>query len=144
MNIDQSARLASVGNYAFAECTSLKAMPLTENITNIGKRAFFKSGLQKVRLPVRLLVLESGTFEDCTNLETAHLNDRVTKIQKRCFMGSGLKNITIPPAVEIIDAGAFMGCRHLEEVRFVKDSKLVEIGDFAFMAAGLRMFKAPS
>lgn len=56
----------------------------------------------------------------------------LSAIGSYAFFGSSLKRITIPPNVERIETYTFNGCPNLEEVKFLKGSKLNNIGIRAF------------
>ena len=88
----------SIGNYAFAYCTSLTSITIPGSVTSIGISAF------------------SG----CTSLTSVTIPNSITSIGWRTFWGcTGLTSITIPSSVTSIGISAFSGCTSLESVNYL-------------------------
>ena len=81
----------------FDGCTSLAALNIGENVTNIPDRAFYGcKGLTSINIPYSVKVIGKGAFRDC----------------------SGLSSINIPDSVMEIGNGAFDGCNGLTSVYY--------------------------
>ena len=87
--------VASIGDFSFYNCTSLKSMTIPESVTNIGNSA----------------------FEGCTSLTSVTIPDSVTDIGDSAFYGcTGLENVSIGNSVTSIGYYAFYGCKGLKEL----------------------------
>ena len=102
-SITLPSTLATIGTMAFADCTSLKAVYITDlaawcSVENNG-------------LPVRHLFLNGTEIKDLV------IPDGVTKIGSRAFWGcADMTSVTIPNSVTSIDNGAFFMCHSLTTV----------------------------
>jgi len=89
-----NSQLASIGDYAFADCTKLGTagtVVIPNSVMNIGELAFV----------------------GCTSLTSISLPDNLTMIKIGLFWNSGLRDITIPSGVTAIRSLAFE-CYYLE------------------------------
>jgi hypothetical protein len=61
----------------------LKRVIFHDNITEIGVRAFWNSGIKgKVVIPKKVTKIEKYTFARCPNLKRVGLHDKIRKIMK--------------------------------------------------------------
>lgn len=87
-----------ISDYAFSECSSLKAVEIPSSVTEIGKSAFSEChSLEAVKIPSSVTVIDSYAFNGC----------------------SSLKAVEIPSSVTEIGSGAFASCISLSDVQFV-------------------------
>lgn len=101
--------IKSIGEYAFAGCTSLRKIIIPDSVTTIGE----------------------GAFSDCEHLEVVHISENIDKICKYTFANCAfLEDIVVPSKVTDIDDHAFEGCATLINVQFSKH--LRRIGNDAF------------
>ena len=141
-----------IGNYAFADCTSLKEIEFNGEITEIGTAAFGGcAGLTELNLPDTLITLDGfnrcsgltevrlpdsvktvGGFIRCENLEYVDLNQCETILTYGLSECTKLESITIPETMRQIQDSAFFGCSVLKEVTFLGDAP--EIHENAFNA----------
>ena len=102
-------------SYAFAECTSLKNLTLTEGMTAIGSYAFYGcTSLESVRIPSTLLddsanlyqSLEANcgweiySFAECSKLKNITLPEGLTSIGGGAFIGTAVESVVIPSTIE--------------------------------------------
>ena len=93
--------VASIGNWAFEDCTSLTSITIPDSVTEIGLCAFFScSSLTSITIPDSVTSIGESAFEDCTSL----------------------KSITIPDSVTSIGDGAFIGCSSLTEIKVASEN----------------------
>ena len=86
------APVASIGDYAFDDCTSLTSVTIPDSVTSIG----------------------NGAFDGCTSLISATIPDSVTSIGNGAFaLCTSLTSVTIPDSVTSIGEQAFLGCSSL-------------------------------
>ena len=104
--------MISIGNSAFARCTSLTSVDIPNRVTSIGNSAFEGcSALTSVTLPS--VVLNSNI----TDLIWGKQRYSVMSIGNSAFYGcSGLTSVMIPSSVTSIGSSAFEGCSGLTSV----------------------------
>ena len=102
----------TIGEYAFAGCSSLTSVTIPNSVTTIGSSAFYGcSALTSVNIPNSVTEIGGSAFYDCSALTSVTIPNSVTEIGYRAFLGC--INITqisseavVPP---ICDSGAFYG-----------------------------------
>ena len=68
------ASLKEIPADLFFDCAALKAVTLPEDAETIGERAFCRTAITSIRLPVSVTAVEEGAFEDCADLFTVFYN----------------------------------------------------------------------
>ena len=147
------AKVVSIGNYAFNNCTSLESITIPEGVTKIGYGAFNGcKNLSEVVLPDSLTALDNYAFEYCTaltditlpaglttandafcnsGLTSATFKDGMTKIPNSIFSDcSEFKSITFPETVTEIDNYAFNNCTSLESISIPEGVTKIGYGAF--------------
>jgi hypothetical protein len=77
--------VTSIGNYAFAQCTSLTFVTIPDGVITIGERAFYHCrNLTSVTIPNSVTYIGIETFYDCWRLEYAKIIGN-TQIDKEAF-----------------------------------------------------------
>ena len=114
--------VTSIGERAFQGCTSLKRVYFCDNsnLTSIGDFAFYGcKNLIEITIPNRVTSIGRYSFAGCTSLTEITIPDSVTSIGFEAFYGcTSLTEITIPDSVTSIDRNAFRECTSLERVIF--------------------------
>lgn len=78
--------VTSIGSYAFAYCTVLKAIPLTETIEIIGNGAFEGCrAVTEVVIPDSVKIIEGYAFASCIKLESVLLGTGLERIGENAF-----------------------------------------------------------
>ena len=95
----------------FYECANLKVFDFS-TIKEVGKDAFYKSGLQEVFLPENIKIIEEGAFRE----------------------GSGLRSVTWDCTCDVIPAWCFYMCPNLTNFDFTGIKKIEQA---AFWKSGL-------
>lgn len=94
--------------------SKIKKVDIDEGVTSIGNYAFaFCSTLSDVKLPSSLTTIGEGAFNFCENLEEIELPEGTKEIGAGAFLKSGLKDITIPSTLTKIGVSAFDTSGHL-------------------------------
>jgi len=116
------ADVASIGQYAFYNCTELTDVyfPIAQTI---GNYAFSESGLVSAEFPV-VTVIGQYAFYNCTELIEADFPIAHT-IGNFAFSGSGLESVNFPE-VTLIHASAFRSCINLTEIVFPAATYIAE------------------
>jgi Listeria-Bacteroides repeat domain (List_Bact_rpt). len=133
--------LTSIGHIVFQDAKKLKTVTSIDNVTAIGRRAFYRSSLESITLPnnsgytlIRLgtfascdnltsieipanvLTIEDNAFNNCSNLGNVVLHEGLATIGSQAFASTAISEITIPSSVTNISQRAFASCRNLETI----------------------------
>ena len=124
--------VASIGNYAFYNCSGLISITIPNSVTSIGEYAFsYCTGLTSITIPDSVTSIGNYAFSWCSSLTSITIPGSVTSIGYGAFYGcSSLTNITIPDSVTSIGRGAFFYCTGLTNMT-IPDS-VTSIGEDAF------------
>ena len=124
--------VTSIHDNAFAGCSRLREIWLSENLSSLGERAFFGcSRLTTISLPDAIASIGIFTFSECTDLETVDLPDSLQSIGEQAFFFcTKLSSIAFPDSLTLIGPSAFQGCRVLKEAFFLGDAP--QLGPAAF------------
>ena len=149
----------TMGDYSFYRTAALTDINLASGLTEIGRSAFYQSGLIEVRIPdsvkeigefsfaynkaLKKLTLgkgiseiTEGAFNGCSQLTEVAFPANVTSIGSSAFGSTGLTAVTIPDTVTSIGSSCFSSCRSLQEVTI--GSGVTYIADSAFASCDLR------
>lgn len=108
------ASITTIGNYAFAGCSSLAEITVPSTVTNLG----------------------AGVWKECVSLGNATIYSRLETIGDNMFDGCvSLSAVTLQPSYKSIGNSSFAGCTSLSDFTF--PATLVSIGDKAFYNSGL-------
>ena len=115
--------VTTIGDFAFAACSSLANVTIPNSVTTIGQGAFHScSGLTSVTIPNSVTTIDVSAFLDCTGLTSVTIGNSVTSIGNYAFWGcSGLTSIVIPNSVQTIGDDAFSGCTNLQYILYLND-----------------------
>jgi hypothetical protein len=148
-------KILGIGENAFAGCTGIKKIVVSEGIKYIENGAFYNcTSLNKIVLPRTLQYLgKAGTGKHLrkgiyygaqlnfmSNYKGVFENTAVTDVKipistkyigERCFSNcTSILEINIPSGVNTIENGTFMGCNTLKQVKLAEGT--CEIGTLAF------------
>lgn len=112
--------IASIGDYAFKQCTNLKNFSgLGSILTSIGKGCFDScTNLLSVQLTrTKITSIPESAFTKCLDVYVGTIPDTVTSIGTRAFYGNTrMLSITIPSGVTTIGTSAFSGCTSFDSI----------------------------
>ena len=131
-NIAIPSSVNSIGKYAFSSCCSLSGVIIPDSVTSIGNYAFKGcSSLSNIVIPDCVTSIGDWTFSDCYSLSNIVIPDSVIRISIGAFAGcTSLSNIVIPDSVTSIEYFAFSRCYSLSNI-VIPDS-VTSIGEEAF------------
>ena len=88
--------VVGIGDEAFAGCTGLTEINIPDNVTSIGEKAFYSSGITAIAIPDSVISLGASAFADCSAATTLSIGKGVSAIAPLCFVGcSALEIITV-------------------------------------------------
>ena len=124
--------VTTIGDFAFAYCSSLTSVTIGDSVTTIGDYAFcYCSSLISVTIGNGVTMIGNGAFFRCSSLTSITIPDSVTTIEEWAFLDcSSLTSVTIPDSVTTIGNYAFADCISITSVT-IGDS-VTYIGDYAF------------
>lgn len=127
--------LTSIGNTAFANCSKLETINISQS---------------------KITQIPNACFTICSNLHDVVLPQTITKISENAFFKcESLKTITIPGSVKEIEETAFAYCKSLKTIDFITDkliyvdnvyisgSELENIGTSAFLGCAIEELTLP-
>ena len=135
--------VTSIGGWAFADCSSLTAITIPEGVTSIGDYVFQGcSSLTAITLPESVTSIGFEAFRYCSSLTAITIPEGVTSIGVSAFSYcSSLTSITIPESVTSIGSWAFWNCSSLTSITIPES--VTSIGEWAFCACSLTAVTIP-
>ncbi len=155
VNFAEDARLTTIGDFAFNNCSALVEMTVPGSVTSIGKKAFSKctsltkvtlnegltslgnyafngcSALTEITLPESLTAISDKTFYKCISLQRVNFGSNVETIGAYAFYNcAALENVLLPATVTSIGSYAFKGCTGLDSI--ILGDKIANLGDHVF------------
>ena len=144
--IPSDGSVKSIGDYAFAYCTSLASVTIPDSVTSIGDYAFQSCGsLTSVTIGDSVTSIGEYAFRGCYSLEAVHITDigKWAAIEfgdsdanplyyagNLYLNGELVTDLVLPDSVTSIGNYAFRGCTSLTSV-IIPDS-VTSIGQSAF------------
>lgn len=109
--------VTSIGDGAFAGCSSLTSIVLPSSVTSIGESAFFGcSGLTSIEIPFGVKSIGNYAFYGCKGLTSVTISESVKSIGYSAFYAClSLTSIVVRSRVLSIATGAFYGCGNLDD-----------------------------
>jgi len=124
--------IRSIGDYAFADSSSLRSVTIPDSVTSIGSNAFYSCGtLTSVTIPDSVTSIGSNAFYFCEALTSVTIPDSVTSIGTWAFSSCpALTSVTVLDGVTKIGMYAFSSCKALTSVTI--PASVTSIGSGAF------------
>ena len=105
----------SIGNRSFNDCNALIEVTIPNSVKSIGDYAFFQlTALTSLNMGNGVTSIGYAAFSDCTAMTSLTIPDSVTSIGSMAFAEClGLTSATIPDSVTSIGGGGFAYCANL-------------------------------
>lgn len=117
---------------AFWGMTALVAIDLPTTIATIREYAFANCrNIVAIALPDDIVEMEQAIFSGCSKLSSVNIPDGITVIPPYLFSGCGqLADVSIPDSITTIGASAFQSCGSLTNI--ILPASLSELGNRTF------------
>ena len=116
---------------AFYNCTELTRISLPDGLKGIRSEAFHNTGLQEIRIPDSVAILDEFAFSDNAKLIYIKLPAELTTISRGLLAGCKLlKTVEVPPKVQFIKDVAFTACPNLKRLYLPKSLTYIDPGAF--------------
>ena len=125
--------VTSIGDEAFAYCSSLTSVTIGNSVTIIGDSAFYGCGsLTSITIPDSVKSIGDWSFSVCSSLTSITIPNNVTSIGDHAFYYcSSLTSVTIGNSVTSIGDWSFEKCSSLTSVTI--GNSVTSIGDWSFL-----------
>ena len=109
--------LRFIGESAFSSCPLLSNVKLPQEMDEIERFVFCKSGLTKITLPKRIVRIGEGMLSDCNELEMLEIPGGIRTVPiilaSDCLK---LQKVVFEDGVENVEIAAFRNCPTLQEI----------------------------
>lgn len=124
--------VTSIGKSAFANCTDLTSVTISNSVISIDEYAFaLCKNLTSIIIGNSVTSIGLSAFWGCESLISITFGNSVTSIGSGAFqMCKSLTSVTIPNSVISIDGYAFQNCISLATINI--PNNVTSIGDYAF------------
>ena len=106
-----------------------KTLYIPENVTYIGRRAFYGADLEQVTL-AGVEHLDEGAFNTCFNLKTVDFGDKLREVGGYAFNNGALEVAVFPATLEKLGSRVLSGCHELASITFEGDAPAFEYYSF--------------
>lgn len=132
--------VVTIGDSAFAGCSSLYSITLPDSVTTIGDSAFiWCSSLAEITISKNVTSIGDFAFSNCSSIERIVVDDQnqVYKSDGYCLLSKdgtklilGCKNSVIPYSVTTIGDFAFADCTGLKSITIPDNVTSIGVGAF--------------
>lgn len=143
-NVVLPTTLRTIGYSAFSGCTSLREVKLPEGLQEIMPNCFGGSGIERIKIPSKIVIIPSTFCLSCSNLKEVEFSPNTRKIEEQAFLScTSLKEITLPEKLMSIGSFAFYNCSSLKKVVFPSKSVTTDKDAFHGCSALTEIVNSP-
>ena len=123
-----------IDDYAFADCTGIKAVAINSPVATIGEKAFAGlTDLETVTMLGSVEAIGEEAFLGDAKLTTVYVTDNIGSIADHAFMNcEALTNVTFVGEVGTLGIRPFAGCKTLSNVNFSGSNNYVTDNSIIF------------
>lgn len=146
VSFQESSQVKTIEDSAFSYCSNLKTIVFPASLESIGKNAFAHcSSLVSVEIS-NVNEIEDSCFESCISIERVDLSKtKLVTIKERTFyMCASLSRINLPSTIQSFNGYCFYECCNLVELNIPENAKITKIGEASFMKTSIRSFELTS
>lgn len=143
--------ISKIGDYAFADCASLKKISISEGVTSIGRNALADTRISTLTIPKSVTSIGSQAFLRCTGklvinsriIETDYTSlNAPANIKTGWLAGSKFTKVTLGEGVVKVGSSAFAGYTTLAKIHIPES--VTSIGSNAFAGSAISSLTIPS
>ncbi|MBO5939357.1 MAG: leucine-rich repeat protein [Clostridia bacterium] len=137
-------KATSIGERAFAGCTSLNKIDFGNGVRQIGKEAFSGAeSLTEITVPDSVTSIGESAFEFCLKLHTVTIQRGVSSLGASAFSFClKLGNVSLPDTLRTVGDFAFYQCEALKKIEIPEG--VSHIGEYCFKNSDLSEVTVPS
>lgn len=132
VNLGGNNKMATIGEWAFANCPDLTTVQLNDNISTIGKGAFFDDpSLFEFNMPASCKEVKEYVFKGTNTIDTTSvLHSDIERIGAYAMTGwNHVTTFTLPASLAYIGDNAFEGWENMLQLNAEHLSAVPELGD---------------
>lgn len=131
--------VTTIGEQAFAYCTNLTEITISESVTSIEREAFYGCmGITSIVIPNSVTSFGSFIFAGCSNLTSPIYNTHTFIYMPDTYIG----DYTIPNGITTISAHAFSNCYQITNI--IIPNSVTTIGEYAFYGTSIQTINLPN
>ena len=143
VNFGKASKCTKIGSESFAKTDKLKEFTIPNNVTSLGEKALYRSGISKIVIGAKIANIGSGVFAACHNLSDITVDDNnqkyasyngvlynKTKTVLIQYPAARTGRYTTAKTTKSISGYAFSGASKLTDI--VLNSGMTRIGTHAF------------
>ena len=145
-----SVEIGKIGEHMFTD-TSVATIILPNDITGVGKGAFFRSNIEEIRIPENVITLDDHCFQESklkkielpislktignraffhTQISFITIPESVNSIGDEAFSDTPITSISLPDGIKRIGYSTFASCKCLENVKLPNDLVAIDYNAF--------------
>lgn len=102
-NIELPDGLCLIDNSTFDGCTNLKYIKFPASLNEIGRYAFYGSGLETIYIPKNVKYIGDRAFQDCNNLQNVYIEGNINLQESVFSYCSKLKTVVFNGGITAVD-----------------------------------------
>nr|DAO56663.1 MAG TPA: leucine-rich repeat protein [Caudoviricetes sp.] len=124
--------ITKIANHMFYYCYSLTFLTIPSGVKEIWQQPFFKcQSLNTVAIPKGISWFSDGTFMGCSSLKSVTIDGTFTSLLANMFNGCfTLTSFIIPTTITKLDSGVFANCSSLLSITL--PNKITKIDGYTF------------
>ncbi len=106
--------LREIGEIAFAGCLNLREVEFNEDLIYIGRKAFYETGIERIKFKAGPEAVESLAFGFCQQLREVYFGKYISRVGPFAFHLSALERVVFPEDTCAAPIYSFRNCLNLQ------------------------------